>query len=80
MEKIDEAAALQQDAIKFMDSYLGPVLDDASNSGENPAVVIYALLECAMRVSQAHFPDHAGQLYASATQLVFESHNNSPPN
>lgn len=80
MEDTEEAAALQKDAIKFMDSFLGPVLDDASASGENPAVVIYALLECAMRVSQAHFPEHAGQLYASATQLVFESHNNAPAN
>ncbi len=80
MDNSDDAAALQRDAIKFMDSYLGPVLDEASSAGENPAVVIYGLLECAMRVSQAHFPEHAGQLYASATQLVFESHNDAPAN
>ena len=74
MAEQDEAA-LRLDAINFIEKYLTKALDDASEDGENPAVVLYGLLECGMRVAQAHFPEHAGQLYASATQMVHEAHD-----
>ncbi|MEM7405384.1 MAG: hypothetical protein AAF458_08840 [Pseudomonadota bacterium] len=70
-----EEAALRADALKFIDRYLTDALDAASSEGANPAVTLYALLECAMKVAQAHFPEHAGQLYASATQMVYEVHD-----
>jgi hypothetical protein len=74
-----DADALREDALRFIDRYLTSALDDASRDGENPAVVLYGLLECGMRVAQAHFPEHAGQIYASATQLIYETHDSAQP-
>jgi hypothetical protein len=66
--------ALRRDSLTFLQQYVAPCLDDANTRGENPAVVLYALLEGAMRVCQGHFPEHADNLYVSATQMVFEAH------
>ncbi|MBT6273782.1 MAG: hypothetical protein HOI95_06590 [Chromatiales bacterium] len=78
----EDQQTLHDDALRFIDRFLSHAIDDASVQGENPAVVLYGLLECAVRVSQAHFPEHAQELYASATQMVFESHygDGSQPN
>ena len=65
---------LREEGVAFVSQYLNEAMDAASKDGVNPAVALYGLLECAMRLSEAHFPDHANQLFASATQLVFEAH------
>ena len=72
-----EEARLREEALEFVNQYLTAPLDSASEAGINPAAALYGLLECAMRVSEAHFPEHANQLFASATQMVFEAHQ--PP-
>lgn len=71
---MSDEEALRRDALQFLQQHLAPTLDDANTRGENPAVVLYALLEGAMRVCQGHFPQHAENLYVSATQMVFEAH------
>lgn len=65
---------LREEGVAFINEYLNDAMDSASADGVNPAVALYGLLECAMRLTQAHFPEHANQLFASATQLVFEAH------
>ena len=49
---MSDEEALRRDALQFLQQHLAPTLDDANTRGENPAVVLYALLEGAMRVCQ----------------------------
>ena len=67
---------LREEGAEFVTHYLNDAIDAASADGVNPAVALYGLLECAMRLSEAHFAEHANQLFASATQMVFEAHQN----
>ncbi|MFT5394208.1 MAG: hypothetical protein ACI8PT_004418 [Gammaproteobacteria bacterium] len=72
------AEELLRDAADFRDRFLTPLLSDANANGENPAAMMYALLNSALEVALTHFPDHAESVYASATQMVFEARFGEP--
>jgi len=67
------AEELLRDAADFRNRFLAPLLADAKANGENPAAMMYALLNSALEMAVTHFPDHAESVYASATQMVFEA-------
>lgn len=65
---------LHNEGVAFIGNYLKDGIDRASEDGVNPAAALYGLLEAGMQICEAHFPEHANQLFASASQMVFESH------
>ena len=69
-----DALALLKDAAEFQAAYLDKALQDGLAEAQNPAAMIYALLDSAMQLSKHHFPGNPESLYASATQMVFEAH------
>lgn len=74
-----DAVELLRQAVRLRDDYLAHALARAEHDEQNPAAMIYALLDAAMLLAKTHFPGNPESLYAAATQMVFEAHFDPQP-